>query len=133
MRPFLALFRSVDRLARFSRRHPARRGGAARAQCPRPAAMTPRAVGGFVALAVFIADQAAKAAVLVRSGEAAQGSAAGQTLLLALIVVAIALLGWWLSNARSITAAAGLGAIIGGALGNVSDRIIHGAVVDYLD
>ena len=121
--------------------------------------MTPRAVGGFVALAVFIADQAAKAAVLVRSGEAAQGStplapfldlvlrwnrgisfslfaqgsAAGQTLLLALIVVAIALLGWWLSNARSITAAAGLGAIIGGALGNVSDRIIHGAVVDYLD
>ena len=29
--------------------------------------------------------------------------------------------------------AAGLGLIIGGALGNAIDRLAHGAVVDYLD
>ena len=39
----------------------------------------------------------------------------------------------WLSNSRSITAASGLGAIIGGALGNLSDRVVHGAVIDFLD
>ena len=29
--------------------------------------------------------------------------------------------------------AAGLGLIIGGALGNAIDRLAHGAVIDYLD
>ncbi len=121
--------------------------------------MTPRAFGGLIALAVFFADQALKAAVLMRLGEAAQrstplapfldltlrwnrgisfslfaqGSAAGWIILLGLILLAIALLGWWLSNSRSITAASGLGAIIGGALGNLSDRVVHGAVIDFLD
>ena len=36
-------------------------------------------------------------------------------------------------RSRTNLAAAGLGAIIGGALGNAVDRIAHGAVVDYLD
>jgi signal peptidase II len=121
--------------------------------------MTLRAFGGLIALAVLVADQSAKVAVLLRSGEAAQNSAplapfldlalrwnrgisfslfaqdsaVGLIILLGLTLAAIALLGWWLSNCRSTLTAAGLGAIIGGALGNAFDRIAHGAVVDYLD
>ncbi len=122
--------------------------------------MTPRTFGGLIALTVFVADQAGKIAVLMRAtGEAAQNSAvlgpfldlalrwnrgisfslfaqdsaAGRIFLLGLTLAAIALLGWWLSICRSTAAAAGLGAIIGGALGNAVDRIVHGAVVDYLD
>ncbi len=121
--------------------------------------MTLRAFGAVIALAVLIADQCAKVAVLLRSGGAAQDttplapfldlalrwnrgisfslfaqdSATGRIILLGLTLAAIALLGWWLSNCRSALTAAGLGAIIGGALGNAVDRIVHGAVVDYLD
>jgi signal peptidase II len=43
------------------------------------------------------------------------------------------LLAWWLFRSRSLLPAAGLGLIIGGALGNAIDRLAHGAVVDYLD
>jgi signal peptidase II len=119
----------------------------------------PRALGGLIAVGVFAADQAAKAAVLSRlTGKApdstaltpfldlalrwnrgisfslfAQNSALGLALLLGLTLAATALLGWWLMRSRTHLAAAGLGAIIGGALGNAVDRLAHGAVVDYLD
>ena len=53
--------------------------------------------------------------------------------MLAFTAVAVALLVWWLSNSRTRLAAVGLGAIIGGALGNAFDRVVYGAVVDYLD
>jgi signal peptidase II len=43
------------------------------------------------------------------------------------------LLAWWLFRSRSVLPAAGLGLIIGGALGNAVDRLAHGAVIDYLD
>ena len=120
--------------------------------------MTARPLGVLVALAVLAADQAAKLAVLNRlaAGPEAtpvapflnlvlrwnrgisfslftQDTAAGRSALLALTLGAIALLGWWLATTRSIVAACGLGAIIGGALGNALDRAAHGAVVDYLD
>ena len=121
--------------------------------------MRPRALGGLIAVGVFAADQAAKAAVLSRlTGKApdstaltpfldlalrwnrgisfslfAQNSALGLALLLGLTLAATALLGWWLMRSRTHLAAAGLGAIIGGALGNAVDRLAHGAVVDYLD
>ena len=121
--------------------------------------MTPRALGGAIALCVFSADQAVKAAVLSRFGDSAKepspltpfldlvlrwnhgvsfslfarDSATGQVVLLAITLAAIALLALWLSSCRSRLAAAGLGAIIGGALGNACDRVIHGAVVDFLD
>ena len=62
-----------------------------------------------------------------------QDTAAGRATLLGSTLLAIALLGWWLASSRSYLAAAGLGAIIGGALGNALDRLTHGAVVDYLD
>ena len=121
--------------------------------------MRPRALGVMIAVAVLAADQASKAAVLSRlTGNAtdstaltpfldlalrwnrgisfslfAQDSALGLALLLGGTLAATALLGWWLSRSRTNLAAAGLGAIIGGALGNAVDRIAHGAVVDYLD
>ncbi len=118
-----------------------------------------RAFGALVAIAVLAADQAAKAAILSRLGGIAseptalapfldlalrwnrgisfslftQNSALGQAILLGVTLAATALLSWWLSRCRTVLAAAGLGAIIGGALGNAVDRVVHGAVVDYLD
>ncbi|MEO1249175.1 MAG: signal peptidase II [Pseudomonadota bacterium] len=48
------------------------------------------------------------------------------------VAVSIGLLVWlWRCDSR-LTALA-LGGIIGGALGNAIDRVIHGAVVDFLD
>lgn len=46
------------------------------------------------------------------------------------IVVGLAI---WLRKAQSVILALGLGAIIGGALGNVVDRVRWGAVADFLD
>ncbi|WP_366657085.1 signal peptidase II [Fodinicurvata sp. EGI_FJ10296] len=39
----------------------------------------------------------------------------------------------WLSRAGSRLVAAALGLIVGGAMGNVIDRILYGAVADFLD
>jgi signal peptidase II len=44
---------------------------------------------------------------------------------------AAALLTWWLLNADRRMLGAGLGLLIGGALGNVIDRIRFGAVADF--
>lgn len=116
-------------------------------------------LGGLIALAVILVDQIAKAGVLARFGESeviptpfapfldltlrwnrgisfslfARDSAAGQAVLLAVTLAATGLLAWWLVHSRSALPAAGLGLIIGGALGNAIDRIAHGAVIDYLD
>ena len=43
------------------------------------------------------------------------------------------LIGWWARRADRALPAAGLGMIMGGALGNAVDRIRFGAVVDFLD
>jgi len=43
------------------------------------------------------------------------------------------LFGWWLLSARAPMTGWALGLVIGGALGNVLDRIRFGAVVDFLD
>jgi signal peptidase II len=48
------------------------------------------------------------------------------------VAVVIALVAW-LSKGPSRFVAAALALIIGGAIGNVIDRFIHGAVVDFLD
>jgi signal peptidase II len=56
----------------------------------------------------------------------------GQWLLFAIKIIAVILLWIWLSRARSRLVALALGLIIGGALGNAVDRVIHdGAVVDF--
>ena len=40
---------------------------------------------------------------------------------------------WWLARAESPLLAVAIGLIVGGAVGNVADRIRLGAVVDFLD
>lgn len=54
----------------------------------------------------------------------------------ALIITAICisfLLGLWIWQAESLFSSLCFGLVLGGALGNVIDRFIHGAVVDFLD
>lgn len=62
-----------------------------------------------------------------------EGSDGSQWLLsgLALVIVAVLLVWLWRSESRPLAAAIGL--IVGGALGNVIDRMTRGAVVDFLD
>lgn len=58
----------------------------------------------------------------------------GGALLISLAVVAItAVLGVWLYRADRLRVALGIGLIIGGALGNLADRVYWGAVLDFLD
>lgn len=121
--------------------------------------MKPPAVGGLIALAVVCVDQIIKVGVLsyISRTEAdprplgpfldltlrwnrgisfslfAGDYPSGQTVLLVLSLAAITLMAWWLFRSRSGLSATALGLIIGGALGNVIDRVVHGAVVDYLD
>jgi signal peptidase II len=119
--------------------------------------VNPRFLGAAIALVVLVADQAAKLAVVLLPAEGmpaalgplltltlrfnrgvsfsflADSAIFGPGFLLVLTAVAAGLLSWWLVRARSRLVAAGLGAIIGGALGNAVDRVRYGAVVDYLD
>lgn len=113
-----------------------------------------------VALAVIVADQAAKAWILgffaahagapvaavtpffnlVLTGNRGMSfglfntnaamNTAVFTALAAAIVIALIV---WLRRAHSPTIRLALGLIIGGAIGNVIDRLIRGAVVDFLD
>ena len=53
--------------------------------------------------------------------------------LVAIKLGVVALLGWWLWRTRLRAEALGLGLIIGGALGNIIDRIVQGAVTDFVD
>ena len=121
--------------------------------------MKPPVVGGVVALAVVLVDQIVKAGVMAYSAGSdveptpltpfldlalrwnrgisfslfARDSEWAQIALLALTVAVTGLLAWWLFRCRSVLPEAGLGLIIGGAVGNAIDRLAHGAVVDYLD
>ena len=56
----------------------------------------------------------------------------GQWALLALKVVAVLLLLAWLVRTQSRLSGVALGLIIGGAIGNAIDRLIHGAVMDFV-
>jgi lipoprotein signal peptidase len=63
-------------------------------------------------------------------------SRSGSTMPYILIAVAaliLILLGRWLYRTSSTLVAVALGAIMGGAVGNVIDRLRYGAVVDFLD
>ncbi|MES1155383.1 MAG: signal peptidase II [Pseudorhodoplanes sp.] len=61
-----------------------------------------------------------------------QNGPLGQWALLAFKVIAVALLWIWLARAGSRLVALSLGLIIGGAIGNAIDRLVHGAVADFV-
>ena len=60
-----------------------------------------------------------------------QGSALGQILLACLAVAAVIGLTWWLALMTSRIGAVGAGLVMGGAIGNGIDRVVHGAVADF--
>jgi signal peptidase II len=60
-------------------------------------------------------------------------SALGPWVLSGLALVVVVLLLVWLRRADHPLTAAGLGLIIGGAVGNLVDRVRFGAVIDFLD
>jgi signal peptidase II len=62
-----------------------------------------------------------------------QAGAMGPWILTALAVAVVIGLLYWLRQADNRVTLTGLGLVIGGALGNVIDRIRFGAVVDFLD
>jgi signal peptidase II len=120
--------------------------------------LRPRLIGIFILMAVFALDQWSKTAlahaaqagavpheilpvfnlVMVRNhgisfGFFARGQA-WMPLVLTLVTSAVALMLFiWLALARDWKVCLALGFIIGGALGNILDRIRLGAVTDFLD
>ncbi len=58
-----------------------------------------------------------------------------RVLLIAVSLIVIAFIAWMLVASRSGGAlqAAGVALLLGGATGNVTDRILHGAVTDFLE
>ena len=61
------------------------------------------------------------------------GGALSTWLLSALAIGIVAVLLVWLARARSVWLALAMGLIIGGAIGNLVDRLRLGSVVDFLD
>jgi lipoprotein signal peptidase len=119
----------------------------------------PRNLGLTLALIVLMLDQASKIAITrgFESGALTGGpllpvldlalrfnrgisfsllrqdGAFGAALLTAFSVTVVAALAVWMWRSRSAWIGAGVGLIIGGALGNAADRAAYGAVVDFLD
>jgi len=56
----------------------------------------------------------------------------GPWILVGITVVAVVFLWGWLARERSWLAALSIGLIIGGAIGNGIDRVLYGAVVDFV-
>jgi signal peptidase II len=61
------------------------------------------------------------------------GEASGTLLFAGLAAVIVAALLWWLARAGTGWLALAIGLVVGGALGNILDRLGRGAVVDFLD
>lgn len=57
----------------------------------------------------------------------------GRWLLIGIAVAIVVGLGVWVRRTRGWSQALGVGAVIGGALGNVWDRVQYGAVADFLN
>ena len=115
-------------------------------------------LGLLMAVLVFGLDQVSKWWVLYRLGLPALGSiallpilnltmvwnhgvtfgllttqgAAGPYLLGAVALAVVAALGVWLRRSGRVLVALPIGAIAGGAIGNVIDRLRYGAVVDFI-
>jgi signal peptidase II len=121
--------------------------------------VTPRTLGAITAVVAIVLDQASKYFVAhgfadgslhagplmpfldlalrynrgVSFSLLTQNGALGAALLTAFSLVVSGFLAAWLWRAKTRLTAAGLGLIIGGALGNAADRAAYGAVVDFLD
>src|SRR5258705_660918 len=59
------------------------------------------------------------------------GSFTGMAVLTVFSLAAVVALSWWLIKAERLILGVGLGLVVGGALGNVIDRILYGAVADF--
>ncbi len=123
-------------------------------------AMTPQREGWIVAALALAADQASKNLLLYGYDFYALGPAAriditaffdlvmvwnrgvsyglfqadgmtGTLLLTGVSLIAVLALSWWLRTADRRFLALGLGLVIGGALGNLIDRVLYGAVADF--
>ena len=118
-----------------------------------------RTIGAIAAVVAIALDQASKfyvthgfASGSLRAGELApfldlalrynrgvsfslfrQDGALGAALLVGFSLVVAAFLAVWLWRSKTALTGAGLGLIIGGALGNAADRAAYGAVIDFLD
>lgn len=129
------------------------RSGPRRRKRPPDALRAPPLYGLAAAAAVFAADQASKLWVLAaqaglpveiapffnivlvwnRGVSFGMFGAAGPLVLAAVAgAVALVLVVWMLRSPRRFEALA-LGAVAGGAAGNILDRLTRGAVVDFLD
>jgi signal peptidase II len=58
-------------------------------------------------------------------------SVEGTVFLATFQMIAVGVLSWWLWFVRKRTLAIGLGMVIGGALGNLIDRLVYGRVADF--
>jgi len=122
--------------------------------------LQPREVGFIAAALALIADQGLKLFLLYGAGFAHMppgaavpvlpffnlvmvwnpgisyglfpaSSALGTWVLVGISIVAVAALTWWLWGSTSRPLTAGFGLIIGGALGNLIDRLTYGKVADF--
>jgi signal peptidase II len=122
--------------------------------------MCPRNWGIIAAVLALIADQGSKLYLLYGAGFAHMGpgqsvtvlpffnlvmdwnpgisyglfpasSGLGTAILVVFSIGAVIGLSWWLWRLSSLSLGIGLGLIIGGALGNVTDRVIYGRVADF--
>ncbi|MGH6872993.1 MAG: signal peptidase II [Rhizomicrobium sp.] len=122
--------------------------------------MTPRQLGVATALGALVLDQAVKGVMLYGFGFAdmardvrifvlpvfdlvmwknagisfgwfSSNSPAGIAGLITVELMVVAALGAWMWNAARKPITIGLGLVIGGALGNLADRFIHGWVADF--
>lgn len=118
---------------------------------------TARTAGFAVALAGIVLDQAHKAWMLgpfaieekgriaaapfldlvmvwnrgVSYGLFSQEGDLGRWMLIGFGVLGAIVFGWWLWGTQRVLPALALGLVIGGALSNVIDRLVHGAVADF--
>jgi signal peptidase II len=86
---------------------------------------------GRVALAPFL-DLVLAWNTGISYGLFQQAGPLGQWALFALKVIAVVLLALWLVRTGSRLSAIALGLIIGGAIGNGVDRLVHHAVMDFV-